>query len=72
MQTENKPATFWERRKERIAKQKEKEKNKPLALKIWSWVWTLLAAVFIATAVRAFIAEPIRVDGTSIDRKSVV
>ena len=66
MQTEKKPATFWERRKERIAKQKEKEKNKPLALKIWSWVWTLLAAVIIATLVRAFVAEPIRVDGTSM------
>ena len=57
MQTENKPATFWER---------HKEKNKPLALKIWSWVWTILAAVLIAIAVRAFVAEPIRVDGTSM------
>lgn len=66
MQTENKPATFWERRKERIARQKEKEKNKPLALKIWSWVWTILAAVLIATAIRAFVAEPIRVDGYSM------
>lgn len=66
MQTEKKPATFWERRKERKARQKEKEKNMPLALKIWSWVWTLLAAVIIATAVRAFVAEPIRVDGTSM------
>lgn len=65
-QTEKKPSTFWERHKEKVAKQKEKEKNKPLALKIWSWVWTILAAVLIATAVRAFIAEPIRVDGTSM------
>jgi signal peptidase I len=66
MQTENKPATFWERHKEKKEKQKEKEKNKPLALKIWSWVWTILAAVLIAIAVRAFVAEPIRVDGTSM------
>ena len=66
MQTEKKPATFWERHKERKARQKEKEKNKTLGQKIWSWVWTILAAVIIAVAVRAFIAEPIRVDGTSM------
>ena len=66
MQTEKKPETFWERRKARKERQKEKEKNKPLALKIWSWVWTILAAVLIAVAVRAFVAEPIRVDGTSM------
>ena len=66
MQTEKKPATFWERHKEKKEKQKEKERNKPLALKIWSWVWTILAAVLIAVAVRAFVAEPIRVDGTSM------
>ena len=47
MQKEKKPATFWERRRERIARQKEKERNKTLAQKIWSWVWTILAAVVI-------------------------
>ena len=66
MQTEKKPETFWERHKARKERQKEKERNKPLALKIWSWVWTILAAVLIATAVRAFVAEPIRVDGYSM------
>ncbi len=66
MQTEKKPADFWERRKERKARQKEKEKNKPLALKIWSWIWTFLAAIIIAVVVRAFVAEPIRVDGLSM------
>ncbi len=66
MQTEKKPAAFWERRRERIARQKEKERNKTLAQKIWSWVWTILSAVIIAMLVRAFIAEPIRVDGYSM------
>ena len=66
MQKEKKPATFWERRRERIARQKEKEKNKTLAQKIWCWVWTILSAVIIAMLVRAFIAEPIRVDGYSM------
>ncbi|MBR3740811.1 MAG: signal peptidase I [Clostridia bacterium] len=65
-QMEKKPATFWERHKEKKARQKEKEKNKTLAQKIMSWVWTILAAVIIATLVRAFVAEPIRVDGTSM------
>ena len=66
LQPEKKPATFWERHKEKKARQREKEKNKPLALKIWSWVWTFLAAIIIALVVRAFVAEPIRVDGTSM------
>ncbi len=66
MQKEKKPASFWERRRERIARQKEKERNKTLAQKIWSWVWTILSAVIIAMLVRAFIAEPIRVDGYSM------
>jgi len=78
MQTQNKPANgnssdaksafaaYWERHKERAAKKKEKEKNKPLAQKIMSWVLTLLAAVVIACLFRMYIAEPIRVDGTSM------
>ena len=67
-QMENKPdpASFWERRKEKKARQKEKEKNKTTAQKIMSWVWTILSALIIATLVRAFVAEPIRVDGTSM------
>ncbi len=57
---------FWAKHKEKVAKQKEKEKNKPLGQKILSWVWTLLAAVVIALLIRAFVAEPIRVDGASM------
>ena len=46
-------------------KGKEKEK-KTLKEEIMSWVWTILAAVVIALLIRGFIAEPIRVDGTSM------
>ena len=48
-------------------KSKKKEKQKKTVMQeIMSWVWTLLAALAIATLVRAFIAEPVRVDGTSM------
>ena len=50
---------------EKNSKKKEKVK-KTLGQEILSWVWTLLAAVVIATLLRAFVAEPIRVDGTSM------
>ena len=46
-------------------KGKEKEK-KTLKEEIMSWVWTILGAIAIALVIRAFIAEPIRVDGTSM------
>lgn len=47
------------------ANKKEKEK-KTLKQEILSWVWTILGAVVLALLIRAFIAEPIRVDGTSM------
>ena len=50
---------------EKKSKKKEKVK-KTLGQEILSWVWTLLAAVVIATLLRAYVAEPIRVDGTSM------
>lgn len=50
---------------EKKSKKKETVK-KTLGQEILSWVWTLLAAVVIATLLRAFVAEPIRVDGTSM------
>ena len=59
-------AALWAKHKERAAKKKEKEKNKPLAQKIMSWILTLLGAIVVALLVRAYIAEPIRVDGTSM------
>ena len=46
-------------------KKKEKEK-KTLKQEIFSWIWTILAALAIALFIRMFIAEPIRVDGTSM------
>jgi len=59
-------AALWAKHKERAAKKKEKEKNKPLAQKIMSWILTLIGAIVVALLVRAYIAEPIRVDGTSM------
>ncbi len=47
-------------------KNKKEKKKKTVGQEIMSWVWTLLAALLIATCVRAFIAEPVRVDGTSM------
>ena len=43
---------------------KEKQK-KPLGREILSWVLTLLSAVVIAMAIRTFIFQPVRVDGSS-------
>ena len=54
-----------QKQSEKKSKKKEKVK-KTLGQEILSWVWTLLAAVVIATLLRAFVAEPIRVDGTSM------
>ncbi|MBQ3279983.1 MAG: signal peptidase I [Clostridia bacterium] len=42
-------------------------KEKTLGQEILSWVWTLLGAVLIALTIRAFIFEPVRVDGHSMD-----
>ena len=47
-------------------KKKKEKKKKTVQQEIMSWVWTILAAVAIATFVRSAIAEPIRVDGTSM------
>ena len=48
-------------------RKKKKEKvKKTVGQEIMSWVWTLLAALAIATLVRTFIAEPVRVDGNSM------
>ena len=54
----------WRKKRKEIAKEKEKQKTIPQ--KIWSWVGTLLLAVVLAMTFRMFIAEPIRVDGTSM------
>lgn len=55
-----------ENAKPRKEKKKKEKKKKTVGQEILSWIWTLLAALAIATLVRAFIAEPVRVDGTSM------
>lgn len=66
METEKKAVpTVQVQEKKARKKGKEKEK-KTLKQEIMSWVWTILSAVVIALLIRAFIAEPIRVDGTSM------
>lgn len=75
MQTENKPAETQQQsalsrysawRKKRKEMLKEKEKNKTIPQKILSWVWVIVWALIIGTALRMFVCEPIRVDGTSM------
>ena len=65
METEKKPAVTPEEPKKKKKGKKEKEK-KTLKQEIMSWIWTLIAALVIATVFRAYIAEPIRVDGNSM------
>lgn len=45
----------------------KEKKKKTVGQEIVSWVLTLLAAVVIASLVRYFIFEPVRVDGHSMD-----
>ena len=63
METEKKAPVAQEEPKKKGQKEKEK---KTLKQEIMSWIWTLIAALVIATACRALIAEPIRVDGNSM------
>ena len=60
-------SSLWEKHKERKAKQKAKKEKRTLQQEIMSWIWTLLSAVVIAGLVRAYVAEPIRVDGGSMN-----
>ena len=48
------------------SKKKKAKKKKTVGQEIMSWVLTLLAAVLIAGAIKAFVFEPIRVDGSSM------
>ena len=50
-----------------MKKQHEEKKKKTPAREILEWILTILAAVVIALGVRAFIFEPVRVDGSSMD-----
>ena len=63
MENAQKPAAQEPDKKKKNKKEKEK---KTLKEEILSWIWTILAAVVIALLIRAFVAEPIRVDGTSM------
>ena len=67
METEKKAVAQATEEKGKTQKKNKKEKEKKtLGQEIMSWVWTILAAVAIAVLIRAFIAEPVRVDGTSM------
>ncbi len=45
----------------------KEKKKKTVGQEILSWVLTLLAAVLIASMIRYFVFEPVRVDGHSMD-----
>ena len=49
-------------------KRKKDKKKKTVGQEILSWVGTLLLAVVIAMTIRIFLAEPIRVDGRSMEQ----
>jgi signal peptidase I len=63
LNTAKKPADSTE-----AAPDKKKKKGEPKSLKkeIMSWIYTILAAVVIASVIRALLFEPIRVDGESM------
>ena len=65
METEKRTAPADPQEK-KARKKKEKEK-KSVKEEIMSWILTLLAAVVIASLIRAYIAEPVRVDGNSMN-----
>lgn len=50
----------------KAGKNKKEKKKKTVGQEILSWVGTLLLAVVIAMTIRAFLFEPIRVDGRSM------
>ena len=66
METEKKAAPVKPAPEKKAGKKGKEKEKKTLKEEIMSWVWTILAAVAIALLIRGFIAEPIRVDGTSM------
>ncbi len=69
MQTQNQEQLEEQQLQEKTEQQNEEtkvEEKKPLWREILSWVTTLGMAVIIALAIRAFVFEPIRVDGESM------
>ncbi|MBQ6173393.1 MAG: signal peptidase I [Clostridia bacterium] len=48
-------------------KQKKEKPKRTVGQEIVSWILTILGALAIAFAVRTFLAEPVRVDGESMD-----
>ena len=61
MKEENKPENGKKK------KGKKEKRKKSIQEEILSWIVTLLAAVVIASLIRAYIAEPVRVDGNSMN-----
>ena len=66
METERKDLQETVREEVPEKRRKVKQKKTP-AREVLEWVLTILAAVVIALAVRAFLFEPVRVDGSSMD-----
>lgn len=68
MQAENKPEVSenMENAENEIQQQESKEKKNSVGKEIISWIVTLGAAVLIAFFIRAFIFEPVRVEGSSM------
>ena len=66
METEKKAVPTVQVQEKKAGKKGKEKEKKTLKQEIMSWVWTILSAVVIALLIRAFIAEPIRVDGTSM------
>lgn len=51
-------------------KRKKNKKDKPkksVGAEIWSWVKTIVCALLIAFVIRAFVFEPVKVDGDSMN-----
>ncbi len=66
METEKQAVPANQGTEKRTAKKGKEKEKKTLKQEIMSWVWTILSAVLIASLIRALVAEPIRVDGTSM------
>ena len=66
MNTEPGRTPSTEQTKKRGLFRKKEKPKKTVKQEIMSWILTLLTAVVIALAIRAFLGEPIRVDGESM------
>ena len=63
---EHTPAPETQAQEQGKEKKKKEKQKKTLGQEIMSWIWTILAALLITVLIRAFVAEPVRVDGSSM------